>query len=366
MPAILVTRHLGDHAMAILDKSGIDYLLNTEDDAPSREWVLKHIADKDVRAACIMHSQPSDRINDEFIRAANPNFSAVSTFSVGYDHIDVKAANKRGIKVGHTPGVLSDAGKQAYDLHSPTLELTRPSLLTVADIAVILVLCTLRRINEGINLVKSGNWKNQPWAPFVNCGLSIGHPSLTIGFLGFGRISQAVARRLLAFTNEKEPPSIIYNSSRERDNQAEIDADFSAKFGVKTQRVEKDVLAEKSDILVVLCDLNPSTKDVVNKDFFAQMKSTAILVNVARGPIVNSEDLHEALTTGKIYGAGLDVVTGEPNIPADHPLLQLDNCLVIPHLGSADLDTRNAMAELCVRNAIAAVKGEALPAEVQV
>ncbi|WVQ70833.1 hypothetical protein IAR50_000358 [Cryptococcus sp. DSM 104548] len=345
MPKILVTRHLGDHAMAILDKSGIDYLLNTEDGAPSREWVLKHIADKDVRAACIMHSQPSDKIDDEFLRTANPNFAAVSTFSVGYDHIDVKAASKKGIKVGHTPGVLSDA---------------------VADIAVILVLCTLRRINEGINLVKSGNWKNQPWAPFVNCGLSIGHPSLTIGFLGFGRISQAVARRLLAFTNQEQPPSIIYNSSRERDNQAQLDAEFSDKFGVQTQRVEKDVLAEKSDILVVLCDLNPSTKDAVNKEFFARMKKTAILVNVARGPIVNSEDLHEALTTGQIYGAGLDVLTGEPNIPADHPLLQLDNCLVIPHLGSADLDTRNAMAELCVRNAIAAVNGEDLLAEVQV
>ncbi|OWZ64405.1 hypothetical protein AYX14_06496 [Cryptococcus neoformans] len=345
MPKILVTRNLGEHAMAILRQSDYDLIVNPEDAPPSREWVLNHLADPQVYAACIMHSQPSDKVDKELIATANDNLRCISTFSVGYDHIDVKAANARGIKIGHTPGVLSDA---------------------VADIAVILVLSTLRRIGEGINLVKSGNWKQQPWAPFVNCGLSIGHPSLTIGFLGFGRISQATVRRLLAFTNKEQPPRIMYTSSYRRDNQDEIDANFSKTFGVEVRREEKESLASQADILIILCDLNPSTKDLVNKSFFQRMKKSAILVNVARGPIVNSEDLHEALVSGQIFGAGLDVLTGEPNIPADHPLLALDNCLVLPHLGSADYDTRNAMAERCVRNAIAAANGEPLVAEVKV
>ncbi|AFR97979.2 glyoxylate reductase [Cryptococcus neoformans C23] len=345
MPKILVTRNLGEHAMAILRQSDYDLIVNPEDAPPSREWVLNHLADPQVYAACIMHSQPSDKVDKELIATANDNLRCISTFSVGYDHIDVKAANARGIKIGHTPGVLSDA---------------------VADIAVILVLSTLRRIGEGINLVKSGNWKQQPWAPFVNCGLSIGHPSLTIGFLGFGRISQATVRRLLAFTNKEQPPRIMYTSSYQRDNQDEIDANFSKTFGVEVRREEKESLASQADILIVLCDLNPSTKDLVNKSFFQRMKKSAILVNVARGPIVNSEDLHEALVSGQIFGAGLDVLTGEPDIPADHPLLALDNCLVLPHLGSADYDTRNAMAERCVRNAIAAANGEPLVAEVKV
>ncbi|WVQ82657.1 hypothetical protein IAT38_004789 [Cryptococcus sp. DSM 104549] len=345
MPKILVTRHLGEQAMTLLKESGFELIVNPEDAAPTRKWVLERIADPEVGAACIMHSQPSDKIDEEFINTANENLKCVSTFSVGYDHINVKAANARGIKIGHTPGVLSEA---------------------VADITVILVLMTLRRIGQGINLVKSGKWCEQPWAPFVNCGLSIGHPSITIGFLGFGRISQTALERLLAFTNRSAPPTVLYNSSRRRDNQDEIDAGFTKQFGVDVKRVEKDELAGKADVLIVLCDLNPSTKDLVNKEFLGKMKKSAILVNVARGPIVNSEDLHAALTSGQIFGAGLDVLTGEPNIPADHPLLHLDNCVVLPHLGSADYDTRNGMATLCAKNAIAAVKGEELVAEVKV
>ncbi|KAK8866045.1 hypothetical protein IAR55_001196 [Kwoniella newhampshirensis] len=344
MPKILVTRHLGQQAMTVLENSGFELIVNPEDAAPSREWVLTNLSDPEVQAVCLMHSQPSDKVDEQLLNAANDNLRCVSTFSVGYDHINVKAANARGVKVGHTPGVLDDA---------------------VADVTVMLVLMTLRRVGESIELVRSGKWPQLPWAPFVNCGHSIGHPSLTIGFLGFGRISQAVVDRLLVFTNKTQRPRIIYNSSRRRDNQDEIDADFSKRYGVEVRRVEKDQLAAESDVLIVLCDLNPSTKDLVDKTFFGKMKQSAILVNVARGPIVNSDDLHDALTTGQIWGAGLDVLTGEPDIRADHPLLRVKNCVVIPHLGSADYDTRNKMAELCARNAIAAVNGDELLAEVK-
>ncbi|WWC66501.1 uncharacterized protein I206_100403 [Kwoniella pini CBS 10737] len=199
--------------------SGYELIVNPEDAAPKREWVLKHLADPEVGAACIMHN-----------------------------HIDVKAAHARGIKIGHTPGVLNDAGES------------------------------------------TPQWPSLPWAPFVLCGHSISHPGLTIGFLGFGRISQAAVERLIAFTNKTEPANIIYTSSRRRENQDEIDTDFSKRYGVQVKRVEKDELATNADILIVLCDLNPSTKDLVNKDFLAKMKPSSILVNVARamkgGPLL--------------------------------------------------------------------------------
>lgn len=177
------------------------------------------------------------------------------------DHIDVKAAAAKGIKIGHTPGVLTAA---------------------VSDICVMLVLMTMRRVEEGIAVVKAGEWPKVPWSPFVMCGPSISHPSLTLSFLGFGRISQETLRKLLVFTNQEHPPRVQYTSSRARPNQSEIDADFSKQFGVTVERVEKDELAANADILVVLCDLNPSTKDAVNRDFLKKMKKSAVLVNGAR------------------------------------------------------------------------------------
>ena len=152
----------------------------------------------------------------------------------------------------------------------------------VADIVVMLVLMTMRRTEEGISLVKSGKWSQLPWAPWVLCGPSISHPSLTISFLGFGRISQEALSRLLAFTNKSHPPNVTYASSRARPDQAAIDEDFSKRFGVSVKRVEKDQLAAEADILIVLCDLNPSTKDYVDKAFLKKMKKTAVLVNGAR------------------------------------------------------------------------------------
>lgn len=261
------------------------------------------------------------------------------------DHIDVKAANARGIKIGHTPGVLSDS---------------------VADITTMLVLMTMRRVEEGIQLIKSGGWPKLPWAPFVMCGPGMNHPNLTIGFLGFGRISECVVDRLLAFTNKKAPPKIIYNSSRARSNQAEIDAKFSERWGVEVKREEKDDIAAQADILIVLCALTPDTTNIVNSAFLKKMKKTAVLVNAARGPIVNSEGLNAALDAEEIFGAGLDVITNEPHVAPDHPLVLNKRCVVIPHMGSADYDTRNAMADLCVRNAIAGAQDDVLPAEVKV
>ncbi|KAK1926720.1 hypothetical protein DB88DRAFT_178414 [Papiliotrema laurentii] len=343
MPSLLITRPIGPDATAILEQSGFNLIMNPEDAAPTREWVLGHLANPDVHGVCIMHPHKSDRVDEEFLNACNPNLKVISTMSVGYDHIDVEGAKKRGIKVGHTPGVLDDS---------------------VADITVMLVLMTMRRVEEGIQIIKAGEWPTLPWGPFVMTGPSIGHPNLTFGFLGFGRISQETVKRLLAFANKSQPPTIIYNSSRARRNQQEIDAEYTKKFGVTVQRVEKDELAARSDVLIVLCVQNESTINLVNKDFLRKMKKSAVLINSARGPIVNSEDLAWALDQGEIYGAGLDVITHEPNVGPDHPLVQHRRCVVIPHMGSADFDTRIAMASRCARNCIQGARGEALEAEV--
>ncbi|CAK9784952.1 hypothetical protein CC85DRAFT_283940 [Cutaneotrichosporon oleaginosum] len=344
MPKILVTRNVGHEAMKLLQATPFELVVNPEDAEPSREWVLEKISDPDVVAACIMHGQPSDKVDAELLERAGKGLKVISTFSVGFDHIDVKAANARGIKIGHTPGVLSDS---------------------VADITTMLVLMTMRRVEEGIALVKSGGWPQLPWAPFVMCGPGMNHPNLTIGFLGFGRISECVVDRLLAFTNKAAPPKIVYNSSRARANQAEIDARFSERWGVDVRRVEKDDVAAQADILIVLCALTPETTGIVDAAFLKKMKKTAVLVNAARGPIVNSDDLSAALDAGELFGAGLDVITGEPHIQPDHPLVLNKRCVVIPHMGSADYDTRNAMADLCVRNAIAGAEGKPLVAEVK-
>lgn len=176
------------------------------------------------------------------------------------DHIDVPAANARGIKIGHTPGVLSDA---------------------VADTTVMLVLMAVRRVEEGIQLIKSGGWPQLPWAPFVLCGPAMSAPNLTIGFIGFGRISEAVVDRLLAFTNKTDKANVIYSNSRARDNQKEIDDDFSKRWGVKVARGTPDEVA-KSDIVIVLCSLSPATENLVDAAFLKKMKKTAVLVNAAR------------------------------------------------------------------------------------
>ncbi|WOO78182.1 Glyoxylate reductase/hydroxypyruvate reductase [Vanrija pseudolonga] len=344
-PKILITRNVGPEAMAKLEATDFELIVNPVDGEPTRAWVLEKVADPEVIAACIMHGQPSDKVDREFLDAASPNLKVVSTFSVGFDHIDVPYANSKGIKIGHTPGVLSNA---------------------VADTTVMLVLMTMRRVEEGIRLIKDNEWPNLPWAPFVMCGPAIGHPNLTIGFLGFGRISECVVERLLSFTSKTAPPTILYSNSRARDNQAAIDAEFSSRFGVKVARADKDDVAAKSDIVIVLCSQSPATIYLVNADFLKKMKKTAVLVNAARGPIVNSEDLAAALDAGEIFGAGLDVITGEPKVYADHPLVKHPKCVVIPHMGSADYDTRNAMADLCVSNAIAGATGQPLIAEVKV
>lgn len=222
------------------------------------------------------------------------------------------------------------------------------------------------------------------------CGQSLAHPSLTLGFVGFGRIAHAALDRILPFTSRTHPPRVLYSSSRRRPNQAELDAAHSRRWGIRVERADNDALARNADVVIVLCSLTPATAGIIDARFLSQMKPSAVLINAARvrcggcgrparglspvslfadrlqGAHVNNADLLAALEEGRIYGAGLDVIAGEPNIGPDDGLVRHSRCVVIPHMGNADMDTRLAMADLCARNAIAGARGEALPAQVVV
>ncbi|NXQ75301.1 GRHPR reductase, partial [Quiscalus mexicanus] len=230
----------------------------------------------------------------------------------------------RGIRVGYTPDVLTDA---------------------TAELSVALLLSACRRLPEAAQQVRSGGWTT--WKPLWMCGHGLSDS--TVGIIGLGRIGQAVARRLKPFGVRK----FLYTGSGPKPESA---AEFGAEF------VPLARLAEESDFVVVTCALTPATQGMCNKDFFGRMKKTSVFVNTSRGAVVNQEDLYEALAQGQIAAAGLDVTTPEP-LPTDHPLLSLQNCVVLPHIGSATYATRSTMAVLAARNLLAGLRGEPMPHE---
>ncbi|XP_021356676.1 glyoxylate reductase/hydroxypyruvate reductase-like [Mizuhopecten yessoensis] len=243
--------------------------------------------------------------------------------SVGLEHIDLDECRRRDIKVGHCPNVLNDA---------------------VAELTIALLLSAARRLKEGYACTSvEETWEN---ALFL-CGHEVS--GSTVGIVGLGRIGMAVARRLNSFNVAK----FLYTGNSQKSYAEEVNAEF----------VSFDKLLEDSDFVIACCSINPNNEGLFNKSAFKKMKKSAIFINVSRGVLVNHEDLIEALTTGEIYGAGLDVTVPEP-LPPDSPLRYLKNCLVTPHLGSASLKARNAMASLTARNILAGIRGEDLPGAV--
>jgi glyoxylate reductase len=251
----------------------------------------------------------TDPVDAELLDAAQ-RLRAISNYAVGVDNVDLDAAIARGIPVGNTPGVLTD---------------------TTADLAVALMLGISRHLVEGDAYVRRGEWRT--W----ETGLLLGHDlhGATVGIVGFGRIGQAVARRLEGFGCE-----VLYSS---RSGGAPLDE-----------------LLERSDFVSIHSPLTPETRGLIGDEALARMKPTAYLVNTARGPIVDSHALARALHDGRIAGAALDVTDPEP-LPADHPLLEAPNLLVLPHLGSATHATRERMADMAVDNLLAGLAGERMP-----
>lgn len=268
----------------------------------------------------------SDRIDAAFFDAVGSQLKVVSNFAVGYNNIDVEEARRRGILVGNTPDVLTDA---------------------TADIAVALMLAAARCLRQGMTNVQQDDWKT--WEPtgFIGQDLS----DKTLGIVGMGRIGIATARRCHAAWGMK----VVYTS---RSAKNEADTELGAR------RVNLEQLLSESDFVSVHTDLNPETTGMFNDAAFSAMKPTAVFVNTSRGGVVDQMALFEALNKGMIFAAGLDVTDPEP-LPNDSPLKSLSNCLILPHIGSATVNSRNAMADIAADNLLAGVTGRPLRHQVK-
>ena len=267
----------------------------------------------------------TDKVDDEFLDAAGPQLKVVSNYAVGFDNIDVAALTRRGIPAGNTPGVLTD---------------------TTADLAFALLMAAARRIPEGSRYVRDGHWRT--WGPLLLLGPDV-HGS-TLGIVGFGRIGQAMARRARGFGM-----TILYQDVHRA--APEVEEAFEATY------LPLEELLPRSDFVSLHVNLTHDTHALIDEEKLGWMKPTAILVNTSRGPVVDSRALAAALQAGTIAGAALDVTDPEP-IPADDPLVCLDNCLIVPHIASASRATRGKMAEMAAANLLAGVRGERLPTPV--
>jgi len=314
-PKVLVTRRIPqagfERVQAFCDVRHWD-----SDDAIPRQTLLEW-----VKGVAGIYCLITERIDAELLDAAGSDLRVVSTMSVGYDHIDVAACKARGVAVGNTPGVLTE---------------------TTAELAFALMLATARRLPEAVDAVKSGEWST--WKPEWMTGRDVF--GSTVGVVGMGRIGVAFARRLSGFNCR-----ILYTDNRPRPEVADP---------LKATFVDMDTLLAESDFVSLHIPLTPKTRHLVNDDFLRKMKPTAMLINTTRGPVVDQEALYRALSNGVIAAAGLDVTTPEP-LPTDHPLLTLKNCVILPHIGSASINTRIQMALLAADNLIAGLQNQPLP-----
>ncbi|XP_003703833.2 glyoxylate reductase/hydroxypyruvate reductase-like [Megachile rotundata] len=302
-PRVLVTSN-------DVPSAGVD-LLRTKCDVtviqaitPSREDVLQVLPGHDA-----VFIAKHDNVNSEFLNIAGPSLKVVATMSAGYDHLDVPEIKRRGIKVGNTPVVLSAA---------------------VAEIAVLLTLNAARRAHEGRLKLEQGQVEhNLQWMLGQDLQGSI------VGIVGLGSIGQAIVKRLKGF----DVGRFVYTGHSRKKAGDELGAHF----------VSLDELLEQSDFVIVATPLTNETRGMFNDNTFGKMKKTAVFVNVGRGKVVNTEALVKALRDKRIFAAGLDVTDPEP-LPTDHELLKLPNAVIIPHLGSATVKTRNNMAIAAAQN----------------
>ena len=284
-----------------------------EEDRPiPRELLLEKIADAEGLFTMI-----PDPIDEELLGAA-PKLRVVSTMAVGVDNIDVKACTARGIPVGFTPGVVTEA---------------------TADMAFALILSLSRRIAESVAVVRTGEWK--AWSPSLMISNDVF--GKTLGIYGMGRIGQAVARRARGF----DMPLLYHNRK----------PDPAAEQALGARYRSFDELLAQSDIVCINAPMTPETRHAFNQDSLRKMKPSAFLINVARGGLVNGLHLHEALNAGVIRGAALDVTEPEP-IPLDDPLRSNPKCLIVPHIGTSTWETRAVMTEITTANLLNALTGK--------
>ena len=310
---ILLTRTLHDFALKELKKK-FQVKIHTGK-IPIPQKTLKSKIKEMDGLICF----PYDKINKEIIQSAK-NLKVISTYSVGYDHIDTQFAKENKIRVGYTPEVLTDA---------------------TADMAFALLLDSLRRISEGDRIIREGQWK-QIYGAYDYLGLDL--QGKTLGIMGLGRIGKTLAKRAKAFDMK-----IIYH------NRKQISKTEEKKIGVKYTTFEK--LISQSDVISIHVPHTKETNEMFNMKKFRKMKNTAFLINTSRGKVVNEKDLVIALKEKIIAGAGLDVFQTEP-INKNHPFLKLENIVLAPHVGSSTKETRVKMAKITIKNLILGMKGK--------
>ncbi|UPK69116.1 2-hydroxyacid dehydrogenase [Chitinophaga filiformis] len=307
---VYITRNIPEAGLKLLKDAGLDIAVWTENYHQPEEELIKVLQQYDA----VLVSGPV-KVDRHFLESCR-HLKIVSLMSVGYDNVDTEAARALGIAVGNTPGVLSGA---------------------TADAAFLLMLAASRKAFHMHKEIIRGNWNF--WDPTANLGLELG--GRTLGIVGLGKIGFEMAKRCVGAYDMK----VIYHN---RGKNEEAEKAFGA------VRVSFDELLEQSDVVSVHTALTPETKGLFNKNAFSKMKPSSIFINTARGGVHNEADLIAALESGTIWGAGLDVTNPEP-MAADNPLLNMPNVAVLPHIGSATVDTRNAMAVIAAKNVILAL-----------
>ncbi len=282
---------------------------------PPRDVLEQEVRDNDGLLCLVTESV------DAALIAQGERLRVISQLAVGVDNIDLEAATACRIPVGHTPDVLTEA---------------------TADMAFALLLAAARRIPEGVDQVRAGRWLT--WEPTALLGADVW--GATLGIVGLGRIGTAVALRAQGFRMR-----VLYHDAERRpDKEAELGVEYA----------ELGILLAEADFVSLHCPLIPATYQLINEEALRQMKPTSILVNAARGPVVDTDGLVRALREGWIGGAALDVTDPEP-IPADHPLVGLSNCIIVPHIASGTVTARERMATMAAENLLAGLRGERLP-----
>jgi glyoxylate reductase len=312
---VFVTRRIPDEGLALMRKNFETFVWKL-DRPPSPKEIVEKAKD------CVgLVSLLSDTIDGDTIKAL-PRLKVIAQYAVGYDNIDIGAATKRGIIVTNTPGVLTE---------------------TTADLAWALIMTASRRIAEADRYVRSGQW-HVAWGPQLMLGIDV--YGATLGIVGMGRIGAAVARRAKGFSMR-----ILYT------DVSDSELGQSAEKETGAIRTDFTSLLRQSDIITVHVPLTDQTRKMIGPRELATMKKGSVLVNTSRGAIVDEMALVEALVSGHLHAAGLDVFTEEP-LPVNSRLISLPNVVLAPHIGSASFATRSRMATICAENLVAALKGE--------
>jgi glyoxylate reductase len=309
-PRVYVTRLIPESALRLLAKQCV-VEVNPHDRPLTREELLLHVHNRDA-VLCML----TDKIDAEVLDAAGPQVKIFANYAVGFDNIDIPAASARGVLVSNTPDVLTDA---------------------TADMAWALLCAVARRVAEGDRFTRAG--KFTAWRPLMMLGLEI--TGKTIGIIGAGRIGQAFAHRARGFK-----PKLLYTANSPK---PEFEAQTGATFA------DREALMREADFVSLHLPLNPATRHYIGERELNLMKETAILINTSRGPVVDEKALVKALREKRIWGAGLDVFEREPDL--EPGLIELENVVITPHLGSATIETRGRMGNLAAENILAALAG---------